>query len=123
MRSQPTPVVDMDDVERVVRRDYPADKVADILREIDATNAPESARVVLACLKLAKGDLRRLQGDLRNASGWYREILSDAEYPLATKRWSRMGKMTDQERSSIYERDWNQYVAWLGRNADWETNS
>jgi hypothetical protein len=54
---------------------------------------------------------------VHNASGWYREILSDAEYPLATKRLFRLDALSDQERSSIYQRDWNQYVAWLGRDA------
>jgi hypothetical protein len=107
----------MDDVERVVRRDYPPDAVADILREIDATDVREKARVVLACLKVANGDRRRLHGELHNASGWYREILSEAEYPLATKRMFRMDKLSDQERSAIYQRDWNQYIAWLGRDA------
>jgi len=110
-------MVDMDDVERVVRRDYPPDMVADILREVDASDVREKARVVLACLKIANGDRRRLQGELQNASGWYREILSDAEYPLATKRLFRLESLSEAERSSIYQRDWDQYVAWLGRDA------
>jgi hypothetical protein len=108
----------MDDVERVVRRDYAPDMVADILRQIDATEVREKARVVLTCLKLAKGDVTHLQAYLRDASGWYREFLSEAEYPLASKRWSRMEKMTDEEQASIYERDWKQYIAWLGRDAE-----
>jgi hypothetical protein len=28
-----------------------------------------------------------------------------------------MNAMSEHERSAIYERDWNQYIAWLGRNA------
>lgn len=117
MRSQPTPVVDMDDVDRVVRRDYPPDMVADLLRQIHATDMQGKARVALACLKIANGDWRRLRGALENAAGWYREILAEAEYPLASKRLLRDEALSDQERSSIYQRDWNQYVAWLGRDA------
>jgi hypothetical protein len=117
MPNQPTPVVDMDDVERVVRREYPVEMVADILRRIDAVDVREKPRVVLACLKVAKGDRRRLDAALSDAPGYWREILSEAEYPLATKRWSAMDRLSDEQQSAIYERDWNQYVAWLGRNA------
>jgi hypothetical protein len=107
----------MDDVERVVRRDYPPSSVPDILLQINATDVREKARVVLACLKVANGDTRRLEGALQDAPGYYREILSEAEYPLATTRWSRMKELSDKERSSVYERDWKQYIAWLGRAA------
>jgi hypothetical protein len=110
-------MVDMDDVERVVRRDYPPSSVPDILCQITATDVREKARVVLACLKVASGDRRRLEGVLQDAPGYYREILSEAEYPLATKRWSRMQELSDEERSSVYEHDWKQYIAWLGRAA------
>jgi hypothetical protein len=117
MREQPTPAVDMHDVERVVNRDYAPDMVADILRRIDATDVPERARVALACLKLANGDRRQLEGALHSAVVDYRDVLMAAEYPLAGKRWSRWNTLSDQERSSIHERDWNQYIAWLGRDA------
>jgi hypothetical protein len=99
----------------VLRREYSPDVVAEILQRVASLDVCEKARVVLACLKVAHGDHRRLQGALEDAPGYYRELLSEAEYPLATKRWSRMRELPDLERSSIYERDWNQYVAWLGR--------
>lgn len=118
MLHQPTPVVDMSDVERVVCRDYPPDVVAVIREQVGALDVREKARVVLACLKVAKGSYDRLGSALEDAPGYWRELLSEAEYPLATKRWSRMKAMSDEQRSSIYQRDWNQYVAWLGREAD-----
>jgi hypothetical protein len=118
MRDQPTPVVDMQDVERVVCRDYPPGVAADIREWVGALDVREKARVVLACLKVAKGDHARLQHALADAPGYWRELLSEAEYPLATKRWSRMKAMSEEERSSIYQRDWNQYVAWLGRDTN-----
>jgi hypothetical protein len=105
----------MDDVERVVRRDYAPSTVPEILRQIDAIDVPEKVRVVLACLKVANGDHRRLERALKDAPGYYREIVLEAEYPLATKRSSQLHKLSDVERSSVYDSDWNQYVAWLGR--------
>jgi hypothetical protein len=117
MRNQPTPVVDMNDVERVVAREYPPDLAAEIHGRIGALEVREKARVVLACLKVAKREYGRLRRALADAPGYWRELLSEAEYPLATKRWSRMKQLSEQERSSIYLRDWSQYVAWLGRAA------
>lgn len=113
---QPTPIVDMSDVDRIVRRDYPPELTSAILERIESVEVREKPRIVLACLKVAGGSWERLQGELENASGYYREILSDAEYPMATKRLFRMSKLSDSERAAIYEKDWQQYVKWLGRD-------
>jgi hypothetical protein len=112
---QPTPSVTDDDVVRVLQRDYAAAEVDGILRLIAAVEVREKPRVVLACLKIANGDLARLRGELENAEGYYREILSEAEYPLATKRWSRIQSLSDDEVCAIYEKDWRQYSEWLNR--------
>jgi hypothetical protein len=117
MLSQPTPTVDINDVERVALRDYPPEVAAEILQRVSATELRENVRVVLACLKLARGDHQRFKDYLQVAQSDYREVLAEAEYPLALKRWTRMNELSEQERSSIYQRDWNQYVAWLGRDA------
>ena len=112
---QPTPSVTDDDVLRVVRRDYAATEVDEILRLVATVQVVEKPRVVLACLKIANGDPARLRGELANAEGYYREILSEAEYPLATRRWSRIASLSDDEVRAIYEKDWRQYSEWLTR--------
>src|SRR5262245_50937239 len=94
---QPPPSVTEADIERVVRRDFPATVAAEILDLIATIDVREKPRVVLACLKIANGDLDRLRADLADASGWYREFLGEAEYPLATKRWSRMASLPENE--------------------------
>ena len=108
----------MEDVERVVRRDFPLELTEPILQRIATIDVREKARVMLACLKIAAGSHDRLQSELRDAAGYYREILSAAEYPMATKRWSRMQTLSDQERASIFAKDWKQYSDWLGRAVD-----
>lgn len=113
--AQPTPNVDEGDVVRIVRRDYPPDAVAGILELIEAVEVREKPRVVLACLKIANGDLDNLRRGLGEASGYYREILGEAEYPLATKRWSRIESLSEDEVRAIYETDWRQYSEWLSR--------
>ena len=113
--SQPTPTVDENDVERVLRRDYPPNLVDEILALIAAVEVSEKPRVVLGCLKIADGNVDRLRRELADASGYYREILGEAEYPLATKRWSRIPTLSDDEVRAIYDKDWQQYSAWLMR--------
>jgi len=76
--------------------------VGEILQLIATVTVREKPRVVLACLKIANGDLDRLRANLADASGYYRELLSEAEYPLATKRWSRIHSMHEDEVRDIY---------------------
>jgi hypothetical protein len=112
---QPTPSVTEDDVERIVRREYPATVVGEILDLIATVRVREKPRVVLACLKIAKDDLDRLRANLADASGYYRELLSEAEYPLATKRLFRIESLPEDEVRAIYEKDWQQHSEWLAR--------
>ena len=55
------------------------------------------------------------QGVRDDAPGYYREILSEAEYPMATKRWGSINKLSDSERQRIYDKDWAQYQQWFAR--------
>ena len=87
----------------------------EILALIATVEVREKSRVVLACLKIAEGDLDRLRTNLADASGYYRELLSEAEYPLATKRWFRIESLSEDEVRAIYEKDWRQYSEWLSR--------
>ena len=112
---QPTPSVTADDVERIVRRDFPAHVVDDILALIATVEVREKPRVVLACLKVADSNLDRLRATLADASGYYRELLAEAEYPLATRRWFRIDSLSEDEVRAIYEKDWRQYSDWLTR--------
>ena len=112
---QPTPSVTEHDVERIVRRDYPANVAGEVLELIATVTVREKPRVVLACLKIASGNLDRLKANLSSASGYYRELLGEAEYPLATKRWSRIPSLPEDEVRAIYDKDWHQYSEWLTR--------
>jgi hypothetical protein len=112
---QPTPEVSDEDVERIVRRDYPADEVARILTFAAQLDVRERPRVVLACLKLAAGNVEKLIGHFNEASGYYREILGEAEYPLAIRRWFHIERLSAEERQRIYDADWAQYQAWFRR--------
>lgn len=79
------------DVERARRRDDPAPAVETPCALIAGVEVWEKPRVV------------------------YREILSEAEYPLATRRWSRIEHLPEEEVRVVDDRDGRQHVEWLTR--------
>ena len=110
-----TPTVSDADVERVIRRDLPPESHEEIRTMIRQLEVREKPRVVLACLKCAGGDLQKLRGNLAEASGYYREILSEAEYPHYMKKHFHIDKLSEAEQRAIIEKDRVQYLAWLHR--------
>ncbi|MGH8758219.1 MAG: hypothetical protein ACREVW_01685 [Burkholderiales bacterium] len=110
------PDVTAADIERVVRRDYPPD-LHDVIHEmIHGVEVREKARVIVACLKNADGNFQKLKGELTNASGWWREIIGEAEYPNYTKKMFRIDRLSSDEQARITEKDKTQYLQWLQRN-------
>ena len=79
MVAQPVPEVTEDDVKRVVIRDFgesQADYVLSLIAECGS-----GARVRLAVLKLANGDIKKLSEAKELTFQDYRDVLSEAEYP------------------------------------------
>ena len=113
--SQHTPDVDERDVERVLVRDYAHADLDAIRKRIGEIEHREKWRVILACFKNGGGSVEKLAGELANAEGWYREIISEAEYPRATRSWSRIQELPEAEQQKIYDADWRQYEEWLKR--------
>jgi hypothetical protein len=111
--SQYAPTVDDRDVERIIRRDYPAELHAVIQQLIRPIDVREKPRVMLACLKNARGIVETLKAELTNAEGYWREIISEAEYPNYTKKMFRIDRLSDEEQARIIERDKSQYLKWL----------
>jgi hypothetical protein len=62
MLKQPVPSVTQDDVERIVRRDFPEVQFSVVLSILsEYASARERHRVQLAAVKLAKGNLEELR--------------------------------------------------------------
>ena len=80
------PELTQEDVERVVRRDYPPDMFGHIMNLLedygDKGGQPESLRTRLAILKLANGDYRKIGVYLDLAMYDFREVLSKVQYPI-----------------------------------------
>ena len=113
--TQHIPEVTEADIDRIVRRDYPPEFHDEIHERIRAVEVIDKTRVIMACLKAGKGDMNTCRGHLANASGWWREIISEAEYPNYTKVWFHDERLSTEERERIIEKDKTQYLAWLNR--------
>jgi hypothetical protein len=117
--SQPTPDVTPDDVERVVRRDFPSDQVPNVtalLNERKTGSLEYGPRVQLAALKLANGSLEQLRACLETATRDYRDVLVPAEYPEYSRIVFRLHqKMSITEHNRVIKSDWRQYEEWLRR--------
>ena len=118
---QPVPLVTREDVERVVQRDFaPSDHASALamLTEYGASEGGDHARVQLAVLKLAAGDIAVLRSQIEAAKFDFRDVLLAAEYPRAGAcDWSDFGKLPIDHQQRIYDADWDQYIRWLGRPA------
>ena len=119
MTAQPTPNVASADVERIVRRDFPADRNAELLAMLNEygrdVSQLEPFRVRLAVLKLAAGNIERLRYEIEGAKCDYRDVLGPAEYPGYCKRVRRSGDLPPNEEQRIIDSDWSQYQDWLTR--------
>ncbi|MBK6748564.1 MAG: hypothetical protein KA956_09785 [Pyrinomonadaceae bacterium] len=109
---QPVPKVSEADVERIVDRDFGKDKAAEVLSSLRGFDT--GPRVRLAILKVANGDLERLQEAGKVAIQDYRDILSEAEYP---RYMDEIGFEDTSEtlRQAVIQADWLQYQEWLQR--------
>ena len=113
--AQRTPHVTEQDAWRVLERDYGQHDVTQLRAAISNLDVREKWRVVLACLKSAGGSIDALRGNLESAGGYWRELISEAEYPRATKIWGRIDRLSPTEQEEVFEADWRQYDAWLHR--------
>jgi hypothetical protein len=113
MGTQPIPSVSQDDVKRILRRDYPAEQLPQVMAILDTADNGVWPRVQLAALKLAAGSLEKLSNLVVGAD--YRDLLSGAEYPGYMKNWDIMDRLPANERQRIIDEDWAQYAEWLYR--------
>src|SRR5450432_1669775 len=115
--NQPTPRVSRSDVERVVRRDFPAEAVAEVLASLEEYGTEdfhrEKERVHLAVLKLASGSPEKLRYEVEGAKCDYRDVLGPAEYPGYSKKTFRIDRLSEEEKKRLIDGDWKQYQDWL----------
>jgi len=120
MAKQPTPTVTAEDVARVVRRDFPAERIAEVFTILDEYGTErwhsEAPRVRLAALKLAAGSIEQLRNEIETAKRDYRDVLAWAEYPEYSKDMPHIHEQrSEDERQRIMDADLSQYQDWFRR--------
>ncbi len=117
---QHIPQVDRSDVERVIRRDFGAQALAEVSSVLDLYGKEgfhrEIHRVHLDVLKLAGGNLAQLKKEVESACCDYRDTMVAAEYPNWGNNMLRIDTLSEEERKRISEADRDQYEAWLRRD-------
>ena len=117
--TQSIPTVSLCDVERIVRRDFQPEDFETVMAMLGEYGPGEfdrePARSRLAALKAANGDLPALRQQIEWLKCDWRDVMSAAEFPKATKLWGRMPRMSEAEKQRIYDEDWRQYETWLKR--------
>ena len=114
MRQQPVPSLTDSDFQRLVTREFPLEHTAAaraiLARYGGQSWQRESIRVQIAVMKLANGNLAKLDEFMKVAEQDYRDVLSWAEYPA----YHRTGpRSADAERQAAMDEDWIQYQQWL----------
>jgi hypothetical protein len=116
---QPVPRCVAEDVERIVRRDFPPgqhDLVRSMLDEYGTEKwHREEVRVRLAILKLAAGRFDEVQPHVDMAKQDYRDVLAYAEYPNYMRGVPPSEKISEAKREEKINQDWQQYQDWLYR--------
>jgi hypothetical protein len=111
--NQQVPKVTRKHVERIVLRDFPAEKFSEVMAALDEYGKENCERAIdrvqLDILKLANGKMDGLQQAIKSAKSDYRDVISMAEYP--SSRWDTF-KLPAEEKKQIYSKDWQQYLAW-----------
>lgn len=119
MTSQPIPTVTSADVDRIVRRDFPADRVPEVLAVLEEYGHEswhrETYRVRVAVLKLAAGKFKKLRQGIENAKKDYRDVLAYAEYPGYFMHIPGPARPPADEERRVVEADWKQYQEWFSR--------
>jgi hypothetical protein len=118
MCKQPVPRVTDKDVKRVALRDFGESQFSEVIAILDEFGKQEwnhpSARVRLAILKLADGDLNKLMENTAVAIKDFRDVLAAAEYPGYSRKIA-FNEVDKDYKHAVIGDDWKQYRQWLER--------
>lgn len=118
MCKQPIPQVTDQDVRRIALRDFGESQLSQALAILHEFGKQEwnnpSARVRLAILKLANGDLSKLMDNTKVAIEDFRDVLAEAEYPRYSKEIG-FDEVAKGHKRAVIADDWRQYREWLER--------
>jgi hypothetical protein len=110
--TQPIAKISTDEFDKLVYREFSslADEVKSKLHQVTSDSESGKNRICAAILKLANGDISKLDDLVIKANFDFRDIVSEAEYPEASKHGFDNRNEEDEKRD--YLKDWREYSAW-----------
>ncbi len=112
-KEQLVPKVTEEDIRRLLLREFGEADYKEALSIISKKSHREGNRLKAACIKLANKKIDSLEHQASESAGYYREMISEAEYPNYMKKWSSASKLSDEDYNKLVERDAEQYLAWF----------
>jgi uncharacterized protein YgbK (DUF1537 family) len=96
-------------LERLIKRDYSnhINEVKQKLSLVDSDTNKGRNRISAAILKLANGDLNKIDHYIEISNNDYRDVIAKAEYPRAFEFGFKSAS------KSTYLADWHEYSNWL----------
>lgn len=112
---QPVAKITDKQLEYLIQRDFAnnTELVKQKLNKIKSDSQNGKNRISAAVLKIANSDLTKIDFLIRKANEDFRDIVSEAEYPRASKYG--FGKRNEKELKSDYLNDWTEYVDWKNK--------
>tara|TARA_R110000744_G_scaffold24445_3_gene61273 strand:- start:1819 stop:2193 length:375 start_codon:yes stop_codon:yes gene_type:complete len=112
---QPVAKISDAELEKLIDREFPenSDLIKRKLTEIQSDSQNGKNRIGAAVLKLAKSDLNAIDFLIKKANDDFRDIVSQAEYPRASKYG--FDEPNEKELKTDYLNDWTEYVDWKNK--------
>lgn len=112
---QPVAKVSEAELEKLIDREFHknSDIVKRKLTEIKSNSQNGKNRIAAAVLKLANSDLNAIDSFIKKANEDFRDIVSQAEYPRASKYG--FDERSDNELKTDYLNDWIEYSEWKNK--------
>ena len=112
---QPVAKISDAELEKLIDREFPenSDLVKRKLTEIKSDSQNGQNRIGAAVLKLASSDLNAIVSLIKKANEDFRDIVSQAEYPRASKY--EFEERSDNELKTDYLNDWTEYSKWKNK--------
>lgn len=113
--NQPVAKISNAELEFLIYREFSKNTDLVKLKLAEIQNDPQNGknRICAAILKLAKSDLNKIDFLINKAKEDFRDIVSEAEYPRASKYGFDLPN--EKELKTVYLEDWNEYVEWKNK--------
>ncbi len=112
---QPIAKISDEELEFNIQRDFSnnADLVKQKLNKILSESQNGKNRISAAVLKLANSDSNTIEFLIKKANEDFRDIVSEAEYPRASKYG--FDERNEEDLKVDYFNDWNEYSEWKNK--------